>query len=51
MERRFKKLLSKTGRFKWTAHNCIGHPFMEIFKIIGLKKLSSYIHDVTMPLD
>ena len=38
-------------RFKYTIHNLIGHPLMEIFNILGLKKLSIWVHDITLPSD
>jgi hypothetical protein len=49
MKEKIQLFLSKLGRFKWTAHNCIGHPFMEIFYLLGLDKLAEEAHDITMP--
>ena len=36
-------------RFKYTIHNMIGHPLMEIFSLVGLHKLADWVHDVTLP--
>ena len=35
--------------FKYTVHNIVGHPLMEIFNLLGLKKAGSWIHDKTLP--
>ena len=42
--------LSKLGPLKWTLHNVIGHPLMEILSLFGLKRASDWVHDVTTPL-
>jgi hypothetical protein len=49
MKAKIQLFLSKLGRFKWTVHNCIGHPFMEIFYLLGLDKLAEEAHDITIP--
>ena len=36
-------------RFHWTIHNIIGHPASEIFKQLGLTRLSVWAHDITEP--
>lgn len=36
-------------RFRYTIHNMIGHPIMEVFSILGLNKWASWVHDVTLP--
>jgi hypothetical protein len=36
-------------KFWWAIHNIIGHPMMEILYWIGLRKLSRWIHDETVP--
>ena len=36
-------------RFKYTIHNMIGHPIMELFSILGLHNWAKWIHDVTLP--
>ena len=38
-------------RFKYTFHNIIGHPLMEIFNLLGMQKLANKIHDKTLPQD
>ena len=43
------KFLSRLGPFKWSLHNILGHPLMEIFNLLGFKKAGSWIHDTTMP--
>jgi len=35
--------------FSYTIHNIIGHPLMEIFNLIGMRKTGAWIHDVTLP--
>jgi len=30
-------------------HNCIGHPGMFLFDLVGFKNLGDWIHDVTLP--
>ena len=40
-------------RFKrpdmWTIHNMIAHPVSEALYLVGLVRLSGWIHDVTIP--
>lgn len=36
-------------RFKYTIHNLIGHPLMEIFNLLGMKRTAQKIHDRTLP--
>jgi len=38
-------------RFRYTIHNMIGHPLMEVLHLIGLDAASRWIHDVTLPED
>ena len=33
----------------WTAHNLVSHPLSEIAYLLGLQKLSNWIHDITIP--
>jgi hypothetical protein len=35
--------------FWWAIHNLIGHPVSEIAYWLGLRKLSGWIHDETVP--
>ena len=37
------------NRFRHTIHNIIGHPLMEIFHLLGMSKVSNWIHDITLP--
>ena len=47
-----KKIINKLPkRFKWTLHNCIAHPLMELTYQLGFKNLSEKIHDSTIPYD
>ena len=36
--------------FWWFIHNMFGHPFSEIFYWLGMKNVSSLIHDETIPI-
>jgi len=38
-------------RFRYTIHNMIGHPLMEVLHLIGLDAASRWIHDVTLPTE
>lgn len=33
----------------WAIHNIVGHPLMEILRIIGLRELGDWVHEVTLP--
>ena len=37
------------NRFKYTIHNIIAHPLMEILHLIGFTELGNKIHDLTLP--
>lgn len=37
------------SRFRYTIHNIVGHPLMEIFSLLGMHKRAAWIHDVTLP--
>lgn len=39
------------NRFKWTLHNLIGHPLMEILNLLGLTACGTWVHDATLPKD
>ena len=41
--------MCKSRNFKWTIHNMIAHPISEIAYLLGLDKLSNWIHVVTIP--
>lgn len=36
--------------FRWTVHNLFAHPLSEIAWLLGLKRLSNWIHDVSIPM-
>lgn len=36
-------------RFLWSFHNLIAHPLSEIAWLVGLVKLSNWIHDASVP--
>ena len=47
-------LMSKTinnlpQKYKWTIHNIIAHPLMELAHLLGNPQLSEFIHDSTIP--
>ena len=37
--------------FKYTLHNLIAHPVMEILHLLGFTELGNKIHDMTLPND
>ena len=37
-------------RFRWTPHNLVAHPLMELAHLVGLSQLSGWLHDSTLPL-
>ena len=41
--------LSKLGHFKYTLHNLVAHPLMEILHLCGWTELGNKIHDMTLP--
>lgn len=47
-----RKLIEKLPRrFRYTLHNLIGHPLMEIAYLLGMRTLADKIHDSTLPSD
>ena len=38
-------------RFRYSFHNIVGHPMMEVFNLLGMKSLAKKIHDMTLPND
>jgi hypothetical protein len=45
-------LEGKRGRYwknQWVIHNLIGHPLMQIFSWLYLRKLAVWIHEATVP--
>jgi len=47
----FRRFLTRLGPFDYTLHNVVAHPLSEIAYLIGLKRLSRFIHDETLPAD
>lgn len=35
--------------FRWTLHNLVAHPLSEIAYLIGLRKLSNWLHNSSIP--
>ena len=35
--------------FAWTFHNIVAHPVSEVLHLVGCKRLSQWVHDVTVP--
>ena len=36
-------------RFRWTIHNVLAHPVMEVLFQLGFEDLSNRLHDSTVP--
>jgi len=36
-------------RFRYSFHNIVGHPMMEVFNLLGMKRTAKKIHDITLP--
>ena len=35
--------------FRWSIHNLLAHPLSEIAYLVGLRKLSDWLHDASVP--
>lgn len=35
--------------FRWSIHNLVAHPLSEIAWLVGLRKLSDWLHDASIP--
>jgi len=35
--------------FKWSVHNLVAHPISEVCYLVGLRRLSNWVHDATVP--
>jgi len=46
-----RKFVSKLGKFKYTIHNLIAHPLMELLHILGQTELGNKVHDMTLPIE
>jgi hypothetical protein len=45
-----KKILFKArNHFRFTLHNIVAHPLMEILHLLGATNLSKKVHDSTLP--
>ena len=45
-----KKIINKfPPKYRWTIHNFIAHPLMEVAYLLGKVELSQRIHDSTIP--
>lgn len=36
-------------KYRWTAHNLVGHPLSEVLHLMGSRRWSKWAHDVTLP--
>ena len=43
-------LLGRLGRFRWSLHNLVGHPLMEVLSQAGLHRWAERVHDLTVPV-
>lgn len=34
---------------QWAPHNLLAHPLSELLHLVGLSRLSNWVHDVTIP--
>ena len=46
-----RSFVSRLGKYKYTIHNLIAHPLMEVLHIMGKTDLGDKIHDITLPYD
>ena len=46
-----RNIVTRLGRFKYTVHNLVAHPGMEVLHLVGLSDLGNKIHDATLPWD
>lgn len=46
-----RDFVSRLGRFRYTVHNLVAHPLMEVLHLVGLSDLGDKIHDATLPWD
>jgi len=36
-------------RFRYSLHNIVGHPLMEILNVLGFHAAGNWVHDATLP--
>lgn len=46
-----RDFVTRLGRFKYTLHNLVAHPIMEVLHLVGFSELGEKIHDATLPWD
>jgi hypothetical protein len=44
-----RNIFDRLGYFKWSIHNLLAHPLMEILHLIGLSSWGDKLHDFTIP--
>jgi hypothetical protein len=44
-----RNFFDRLGHFKWSIHNLIAHPLMELLHLIGLPTWGYRLHDFTIP--
>ena len=44
-----RNIFDRLGYFKWSVHNLIAHPLMELLHLAGLSSWGDKIHDFTIP--
>lgn len=49
MSRLRERLGKLPRRYRWVAHNLIGHPLMGVLQVIGAWEIAEAIHYHTMP--
>lgn len=37
------------AHFRWSIHNLVAHPLSEVAYLLGLRKLSDWLHDASVP--
>ena len=43
------RIFLKHKKLRWSIHNIIAHPLMEVCNILGYNDLGSKIHNITIP--
>ena len=46
-----RTFVSKLGVFRYTIHNLVAHPLMEVLHLLGLGKYGEYLHQATLPYE
>lgn len=39
----------RAARHAWAVHNLVGHPLMQLFALLGFRRLAIRVHDGTVP--